>query len=94
MFTHVYDDLSWFKTNILIPKFGPPKQKILAPPLNLPPLTTFTSSPFVFFSLTPKILSIPIVSLYKHKFILPPVETKRQEPVIIEKDPVTVKHFG
>ena len=62
---------------------------------NLPPLATLSSSPFVFFSLSlPRILSIPIVSLYKHKFILPPTKTKRQEPVITEKDPVTVKHFG
>ena len=27
------DGLSWLETNILVTKFGPPKQKILAPPL-------------------------------------------------------------
>ena len=28
------DGLSWLEINILVTKFGPPKQKILAPPLN------------------------------------------------------------
>ena len=34
MFTHVCDGLSWLGTNKLVTKFGPPKQKILAPPLD------------------------------------------------------------
>ena len=28
------DGLSWLETNILVTKFDPPKQKILAPPLS------------------------------------------------------------
>ena len=35
---HVCDGLSWLETNILVTKFGPPKQKILAPPLTVTPL--------------------------------------------------------
>ena len=38
----MYDNLSWFETNVLIPKFGPSKQKILALPL------TTTQSKWMF----------------------------------------------
>ena len=56
---------------------------------NLPPLTTISSSLFVFFSLSlPRILSL------QTQIILPLTETKWQESVIKEKDPVTVKHLA
>ena len=56
---------------------------------DFPPCPTNCSYMYIFLLSLPRILSILIVSLYKHKFILPPTEPKRQKPMIIEKDSVS-----
>ena len=44
---------------------------------------------YIFLLSLPRMLFNLIVSVYKHKFILPLTEPKRQKPVMIEKDPVS-----
>ena len=54
-----------------------------------PPCPTNCSYMYIFSLSLSKILSLLIVSLYKHKFILPSTEPKWPKPVIIEKDQVS-----
>ena len=56
---------------------------------DFPPCPTNCSYMYIFLLSLLRIFSILVVTLYKHKFILPPIETNWQKPMIMEKDPVS-----
>ena len=80
----MYDNLFWFETNVLIPKFGPSKQKILVPPL------TTTQSKWMFHNHNSLSLSLSLSlmpKLYHKVYSSHPLIYKNITPTVINRVP-------